>query len=101
MRHPPTLTRFPYTTLFRSVGTYQLQNTNVYNENVSPADQSAIDRVFPKVLLSSFALSAVRDTRDDPIDPRKGEYLSGFGQRSEEHTSELQSLRHLVCRLLL
>src|SRR5262245_62402491 len=26
---------------------------------------------------------------------------TGFGQRSEEHTSELQSLRHLVCRLLL
>src|SRR5437899_3671278 len=27
--------------------------------------------------------------------------LDGFGGRSEEHTSELQSLRHLVCRLLL
>src|SRR5262245_63016308 len=27
--------------------------------------------------------------------------LSGKGSRSEEHTSELQSLRHLVCRLLL
>jgi outer membrane protein assembly complex protein YaeT len=61
-------------------GTYQLQNTNVYNENVSPSDQSAIDRVFPKVLLSSFSLSALRDTRNDPIDPTTGEYLSGFGQ---------------------
>jgi outer membrane protein assembly factor BamA len=62
------------------IGTYQLQNTNVYNENVSPSDQSAIDRVFPKVLLSSFSLSALRDTRNDPIDPTTGEYLSGFGQ---------------------
>jgi outer membrane protein insertion porin family len=62
------------------IGTYQLQNTNVYNENVSPSDQSAIDRVFPKVLLSSFSLSALRDTRNDPIDPTTGEYLSGYGQ---------------------
>jgi outer membrane protein insertion porin family len=61
-------------------GTYQLQNTNVYNEHVTPQDQSAIDRVFPKVLLSSFSVSALRDTRNDPIDPNKGEYLSGFGQ---------------------
>jgi outer membrane protein insertion porin family len=62
------------------IGTYQLQNTNVYNENVSPSDQSAIDRVFPKVLLSSFSVSALRDTRNDPIDPTNGEYFSGFGQ---------------------
>jgi outer membrane protein insertion porin family len=62
------------------VGTYSLQNTIVYNENVSPSDQSAIDRVFPKVLLSSFAVSALRDTRNDQIDPTNGEYLSGYGQ---------------------
>jgi len=62
-------------------GTYQLQNTNVYNEQVvSLSDQSAIDRVFPKVLLSSFSVSALRDTRNDPIDPSNGEYLSGFAQ---------------------
>src|SRR5262245_62767112 len=30
-----------------------------------------------------------------------GRALNGHGMRSEEHTSELQSLRHLVCRLLL
>src|SRR5205814_7681465 len=45
------------------------------------------------------------------IDPRNGEVLAYVGsvdyynrddpRRSEEHTSELQSLRHLVCRLLL
>jgi outer membrane protein assembly complex protein YaeT len=61
-------------------GTYQLQNTVVYNENVSPADQSAIDRVFPKVLLSSFSVSALRDSRNDQIEPTKGEYLSGYAQ---------------------
>src|ERR1035438_4514986 len=31
----------------------------------------------------------------------KGKAITGPGPRSEEHTSELQSLRHLVCRLLL
>src|ERR1039458_6005355 len=37
-------------------------------------------------------------------EPRKGHYnqdVPGWRNRSEEHTSELQSLRHLVCRLLL
>src|SRR5436853_3792009 len=32
---------------------------------------------------------------------RGGPGIAAFGKRSEEHTSELQSLRHLVCRLLL
>src|SRR5437899_7290725 len=37
------------------------------------------------------------------VPPLKGEELASFEKRvrSEEHTSELQSLRHLVCRLLL
>src|SRR5262245_63470648 len=35
----------------------------------------------------------------DPVDVALAE--AGIGSRSEEHTSELQSLRHLVCRLLL
>jgi len=36
--------------------------------------------VFPKVLLSSFSVAALRDTRNDPIDPSNGEYLSGYAQ---------------------
>src|SRR5205823_14083387 len=35
------------------------------------------------------------------VDPIHGEALRGLGVRSEEHTSELQSLAYLVCRLLL
>src|SRR5262245_51898327 len=64
--------------------------------------------------LQSFAADCVRDfdsfraplteadrTRRNPsrLTPRQRDYLDRF--RSEEHTSELQSLRHLVCRLLL
>jgi outer membrane protein insertion porin family len=63
------------------IGTYQLQKTEVYDEKITdPADQSAIDRVFPKVLLSSFSLSLLRDTRNDQLDPTSGEYFSAYGQ---------------------
>jgi outer membrane protein insertion porin family len=65
---------------FSVIGTYQLQKTEVYNENVTPEDQSAIDRVFPKVLLSSFSGSVLRDTRNDQIDPTTGEYSSAYFQ---------------------
>src|ERR1035441_1849516 len=37
----------------------------------------------------------------DPLRPEASGYRLEFNGRSEEHTSELQSLRHLVCRLLL
>jgi outer membrane protein assembly factor BamA len=52
----------------------------VYDQQVSPEDQSLIDRVFPKVLLSSFSGSLLRDTRNDQIDPTTGEYFSAYGQ---------------------
>jgi outer membrane protein insertion porin family len=65
---------------FSLIGNYQLQKTDVYNENVTVTDQSAIDRVFPKVLLSSFSGSLLRDTRNDQIDPTTGEYSSAYLQ---------------------
>src|SRR5205814_8310160 len=68
---PPTSTLFPYTTLFRSV--VELERRHV-----------AL-RVDLPVVLSARGLLVGN------VNPK----------RSEEHTSELQSLRHLVCRLLL
>jgi len=59
------------------IGTYQIQQTNVFDVT---ADQNLIDRVFPNVRLSSFSLSVVRDTRDDQIDPTRGQYFSAYGQ---------------------
>src|SRR5205814_10136605 len=53
------------------------------------------------------ARSVGPDERHDPqagwlgIDQLMGAFVGPAGRRSEEHTSELQSLRHLVCRLLL
>src|SRR2546422_5942082 len=89
IRRPPRSTLFPYTTLFRSVA-YQ----RIYERMLAGANEHR-----DVVLLSVFthgpgqmyntkrAISALKD-------------LDGL-KRSEEHTSELQSRLHLVCRLLL
>src|SRR5947208_6359934 len=79
IRRPPRSTLFPYTTLFRSQRENQLQGT--------------------RALARQGAGAACRGpqggSRPHSLDPppRQG--------RSEEHTSELQSPDHLVCRLLL
>src|SRR5438552_13997196 len=76
IRRPPRSTLFPYTTLFRS---------RAHRDR--PLDRELHD--------ASAARSAGRDERGDRAIAR-----SWVG-RSEEHTSELQSPDHLVCRLLL
>src|SRR5947199_7227495 len=74
IRRPPRSTLFPYTTLFRSALCFHANAVQPSISAVSaPGGTSRLCR------LMSGALAA----------------------RSEEHTSELQSLRHLVCRLLL
>src|SRR5437870_10918520 len=75
IRRPPRSTLFPYTTLFRS-----------------PASQTGTSGPTWFLLLSLGGLS--RSPQSDQSDSNKN-------QRSEEHTSELQSRGHLVCRLLL
>src|SRR5437660_2827840 len=72
IRRPPRSTLFPYTTLFRS--------------NVSEVDADLLGAVARLVSLAET--------------PGKGKVLAPL-VRSEEHTSELQSRGHLVCRLLL
>src|SRR5258705_9824396 len=72
IRRPPRSTLFPYTTLFRSQGGQMRHQLGVVEG--------------PAWLDAAFVLQ------------RRGSSQAG---RSEEHTSELQSLRHLVCRLLL
>src|SRR5262245_65136912 len=74
---PPLSTLFPYTTLFRSGA----RARNLLG------DRSAAAR----------ARAPVRRHRRD----RRLSHRDQRDLRSEEHTSELQSLRHLVCRLLL
>src|SRR5205814_10233639 len=86
IRRPPRSTLFPYTTLFRSGCLHHLAG------RPPPLPATALGRGQPAhpQRLSWQDRSPAR-LPGRPVLPR----------RSEEHTSELQSLRHLVCRLLL
>jgi outer membrane protein insertion porin family len=62
-------------------GSYQIQRTKVFfDPQFDPNNKLPLDRLFPQVLLSSFASSIARDTRDDVLDPGAGGYLSANGQ---------------------
>src|SRR5204862_1468973 len=89
-RHVPRSTLVPYTTLFRSVLLL------VGWEAVEAAHR--LDRLHGQRL--GELVSAVRHERDPVLFSSTGDALS-VQPRSEEHTSELQSRRELVCRLLL
>src|SRR2546422_2637254 len=84
IRRPPRSTLFPYTTLFRSA-----------QRNDRIADLRRIDRPVER-----FRINRVAPTHRQTIDFVCPIKLRGT-RRSEEHTSELQSRLHLVCRLLL
>src|SRR3712207_8134547 len=94
IRRPPRSTLFPYTTLFRSLGL----NANYINQYVKYlADRRLEELGFePEYNVSNPAkwMATANDTLQ----------LVNFFEstnRSEEHTSELQSRQYLVCRLLL
>src|SRR2546422_3428018 len=82
IRRPPRSTLFPYTTLFRSFDDHapsELQVALLLRGKIDDRETEAIGCLLRRL---SAALAAACD-------------------RSEEHTSELQSRLHLVCRLLL
>src|SRR5690349_24198586 len=82
LRRPPISTLFPYTTLFRSViSAVALSAASLY-----PFTARLLAFLIPFLLLAVAAGAR--------------QFLIGL-PRSEEHTSELQSRRDLVCRLLL
>src|SRR2546425_9273225 len=77
IRRPPRSTLFPYTTLFRSPACLESRDGFVVMPSISPACVAQV---------MSLRLAVSR---------------KNFMTRSEAHTSELQSLAYLVCRLLL
>src|SRR2546430_6139832 len=86
IRRPPRSTLFPYTTLFRSRRRGRRRST--------AGGSAESNRVPPHV----------RTRGDNPRHPRRPPGAGSPGtrlDRSEEHTSELQSQSNLVCRLLL
>src|SRR2546423_10626378 len=83
IRRPPRSTLFPYTTLFRS--------TTSITRYISPRDGQFYSRkevVGTQVLWFEWRINRRYTSKQQE-------------KRSEEHTSELQSLAYLVCRLLL
>src|SRR5687767_15334544 len=89
LRRPPRSTLFPYTTLFRSLTvllTYIRQIPILFNTN------NNINRKIRALALKFVLFSIIKYIKNTSKYPT---------QRSEEHTSELQSLAYLVCRLLL
>src|SRR5690606_39927513 len=90
IRRPPTSTLFPYTTLFRSYSHFDsTSNYTHYNQPMAhPLGAGFIE---------FLGLVRYQPTTNFYI-TLKGMY---YKQRSEEHTSELQSRENLVCRLLL
>src|SRR3712207_7585235 len=94
IRRPPRSTLFPYTTLFRSGvlanGSHGQAGRNGHNgQHVAPT----LVKHEPQALPAQPRLPAAT-----PASPANG-YAKA--DRSEEHTSELQSRQYLVCRLLL
>src|SRR2546422_4542772 len=90
IRRPPRSTLFPYTTLFRSRVTGSPPLTETFF-NLPPAEKPIHWPSGEKKGPVAFSVPGIAT----------GPFFSPDGQRSEEHTSELQSRLHLVCRLLL
>src|SRR5205814_8460932 len=80
IRRPPTSTLFPYTTLFRSLDDL---------------------REALAVCARRHGLQRIQIREHERRLGEGADEVLALRSRSEEHTSELQSLRHLVCRLLL
>src|SRR5690349_23176099 len=91
IRRPPRSTLFPYTTLFRSALHREAEEPG---ESGGDADLGQADPDLARVERRHHQHVAL-DPQAHEHDARKRK------QRSEEHTSELQSRRDLVCRLLL
>src|SRR5689334_24534135 len=91
LRRPPRSTLFPYTTLFRS---RRGPTATSIDPGTAPAGSTGGIPLlsYPAAAASARFISFTNAGSDPP---------TSFVRRSEEHTSELQSQFHLVCRLLL
>src|SRR5690554_7378950 len=91
IRRPPRSTLFPYTTLFRSK-----------NSITRTDDTNKVQSVFNNFVELRLQIRKFLENSDEWNKKYFSAYSSSlYSYRSEEHTSELQSRPHLVCRLLL
>src|SRR2546429_5665000 len=91
IRRPPRSTLFPYTTLFRSLP-----------ENSAASLRAPVGPVYRWRFGGELPPGSLRKDRDRRVFHQILQWAAAADfVRSEEHTSELQSRLHLVCRLLL
>src|SRR3712207_7754772 len=96
IRRPPRSTLFPYTTLFRSIGsTVNARTGHRFEVSIGRDDRSTT----PRCQRASWPSVGRPDGRRRTITVEANHHRERC--RSEEHTSELQSRQYLVCRLLL
>src|SRR3712207_7933140 len=87
IRRPPRSTLFPYTTLFRSRGRGRELRAELLDRDRGADGGAGLGQREPTLLHPDMVAGKAQ--------------VDGERQRSEEHTSELQSRQYLVCRLLL
>src|SRR2546425_4943245 len=97
IRRPPRSTLFPYTTLFRSDLNEKHDERNALERRLEEM-QAKVD-AHERARLATPVNGGDPDHEEDLLLPQDAE--GNHPLRSEEHTSELQSLAYLVCRLLL
>src|SRR3712207_7287813 len=110
IRRPPRSTLFPYTTLFRSLRPLYLDTMRALREfdrwsvrDVRREQNERADQLVNEALDRRAGRSPEAD-QDDPPEAELEDVVRRWAhavERSEEHTSELQSRHYLVCRLLL
>src|SRR2546425_7417329 len=102
IRRPPRSTLFPYTTLFRSINLRQMggQESQPGFAGSKPLQQGDVRDIGNRLLSCSDDRLPQRQTGGGVHQDQLKQAVR-VRDRSEEHTSELQSLAYLVCRLLL
>src|SRR3989442_8747362 len=103
IRRPPRSTLFPYTTLFRSLGTVNINVNTTFNKTtITNQNNFHITAGATLTVNNGETFTQSAGTLDMPatsqINPSTFNFNVG---RSEEHTSELHTRPHLKCRLLL
>ena len=56
-------------------GRYSYEHTKLFDERFTDSEKPLIDRIFPQVRISKFSFTAIRDTRNDVLDPDRGLFL--------------------------
>src|SRR5256885_10682781 len=92
IRRPPRSTLFPYTTLFRSAPIADTSIAALWDATPLHSDDAGVTVEAPEEHAAPIPVSPV------PVPIARAGFIT---DRSEEHTSELQSPCNLVCRLLL